>query len=120
MRTAKPSHRKRAFIAFGCVAAIAALVAISGSLQPWWDDVMGQGIDETITNDTGHAITWKCTEGNRTMQPGETEMLSFIASPEDFDGCNYADHTQMCLNEYQPDPGQHVTASYAIKEWACT
>ncbi len=101
------------------LAAAVIVVVFWGSLRSLWDGATGQGIDETITNDTGHAITWKCTTGNRTMRPGETETLGFISSPEG-DGCNYADSTQMCLNEYQPEPRQYVTASYAIKEWACT
>ena len=120
MRVARPPRRNRVLVIVGIVIGAAAVVAVASTVQPWWDSAIGQGLDETITNDSGHAITWRCGDGTQVQQPGETEMLSFAISPEDFDGCNYADDIQMCLNEFQPEPGQHVTASYAIKEWACT
>ncbi|ANF31618.1 hypothetical protein A0130_07975 [Leifsonia xyli] len=101
------------------VLGVGLLFMVALAARPWWDSTLGLGFKETITNDTGHTITWGCTGGDQTMLPGETKAVTFIGSANEFDGCNYADQTQMCLDEYRPAPEQRVKASYAIKEWAC-
>ncbi|KQR53929.1 hypothetical protein ASF88_03555 [Leifsonia sp. Leaf336] len=101
------------------VVAMILVVVLGLILQPWWEGFTIKGLNLTVTNDTHHAITWKCGTGDRVMQPGATDVLRFAIQPEDTSGCDYANGVEMCLNEFKPYPSGHVTASYAISQWAC-
>ncbi|MEN2742590.1 hypothetical protein ABCS02_32845 [Microbacterium sp. X-17] len=106
-------------IALVVVALMAAFIVGIGPVMTWSDAVTLPKIHERVTNDTSAAITWKCWGGDVTMKHGETASLSFATQPEDIGGCDYAGDVEMCVNEFFPASGQHVTASYAIREWAC-
>ncbi|WP_434317423.1 hypothetical protein [Leifsonia sp. P73] len=101
------------------VLALVVLVVLALIGRPWIESMTIRGLNLTVTNDTHHAITWKCGTGDRSMQPGETDVLRFAIQPEDTSGCDYANNVEMCVNEYKPNPAMPVTASYAINEWAC-
>lgn len=121
MRSANhPRSRRPLGIIVGIVVGVAVLFVVSGVWQPWWDSITMPGVNETITNDTNHTITWKCGTGDRTMRPGETQTLRFALQPEDSSGCDYANDVEMCVNEFRPSPHQHLNASDIIREWACS
>jgi hypothetical protein len=121
MRSAKLPHRRRILgVIVGIVAAVAVLFLVSGAWQPWWDSITMPGVNETITNDTNHAIMWECGTGDRTMRPGETETLRFALQPNDAGACSHADGVEMCAYTDAPDFSPHMNASDVLREWACS
>lgn len=111
-------RRRIARITGGVVAAATVLVLVSGAWVPWWDGLTMGGVDRTITNDTGHTISWTCGTSDRTMRPGETETLHFATQSLDASACTRADDIELCVPGN--DRGGDIPASDALREWACS